>query len=86
MVARTPRAGGSREGAEAMILLLLDLFVQFAILNVIAFGGITALLPELHRLVVEQLLSQLFNLLLLMVIPTRSTQLHYLVALHLVAY
>ncbi len=37
-----------------MILLLLDLFVQFAILNVIAFGGITALLPELHRLVVEQ--------------------------------
>ena len=37
-----------------MILLLLDLFVQFAILNVIAFGGITALLPELHRLVVER--------------------------------
>ena len=37
-----------------MILLLLDLFVQFAILNIVAFGGITALLPELHRLVVEQ--------------------------------
>ena len=34
--------------------LLADLFLQFGILTVVAFGGITAMLPELHRLVVEQ--------------------------------
>ncbi|WP_407281042.1 chromate transporter [Aromatoleum evansii] len=34
--------------------LLADLFLQFSILTVVAFGGITAMLPELHRLVVEQ--------------------------------
>ena len=37
-----------------MIALLADLFVQFALLACVAFGGVTALLPELHRLVVEQ--------------------------------
>lgn len=34
--------------------LLIDLFVQFALLAGIAFGGATALLPELFRVVVEQ--------------------------------
>jgi chromate transporter len=34
--------------------LLADLFVQFSLLACVAFGGVTALLPELHRLVVEQ--------------------------------
>lgn len=34
--------------------LLLDLFIQFSLLAFVAFGGATALLPELHRLVVEQ--------------------------------
>ncbi len=33
--------------------LLLDLFVQLALLAFVAFGGATALLPELHRLVVD---------------------------------
>ncbi|BAL27417.1 chromate transporter [Azoarcus sp. KH32C] len=37
-----------------MIALLADLFLQLSILTVVAFGGITAMLPELHRLVVEQ--------------------------------
>lgn len=33
--------------------LLADLFVQFALLSFVAFGGATALLPELYRVVVE---------------------------------
>lgn len=32
---------------------LLDLFFQFALLSFVAFGGATALLPELFRVVVE---------------------------------
>lgn len=34
--------------------LVADLFIQFCLLNFVAFGGITAMLPEIHRLVVEQ--------------------------------
>lgn len=34
--------------------VLADLFAQLALLSLLAFGGITAMLPELHRLVVEQ--------------------------------
>lgn len=34
--------------------LLADLFFQFALLFCVAFGGATALLPEMHRVVVEQ--------------------------------
>ena len=34
--------------------LLLDLFNQCALLAMVAFGGASALLPEVHRLVVEQ--------------------------------
>ncbi len=34
--------------------LLLDLFLQFALLFCVAFGGASALLPEMHRVVVEQ--------------------------------
>lgn len=37
-----------------MIERLTDLFVQFSLLNFLAFGGITAMLPEIHRLVVDQ--------------------------------
>jgi chromate transporter len=37
-----------------MTSVLADLFAQFALLSLVAFGGVTALLPELHRLVVEQ--------------------------------
>ena len=37
-----------------MIVLLGDLFLQFVLISLVAFGGVTALLPELHRLVVEQ--------------------------------
>lgn len=37
-----------------MSALLGELFVQFALLALVAFGGATALLPELHRVVVEQ--------------------------------
>jgi chromate transporter len=37
-----------------MIALLADLFLQFGLLTLVAFGGVTAMLPELHRLVVEQ--------------------------------
>ena len=33
---------------------ITDLFVQFSLLNFVAFGGVTAMLPEIHRLVVEQ--------------------------------
>ncbi len=34
--------------------LLADLFLQFALLFCVAFGGATALLPEMQRLVVEE--------------------------------
>lgn len=34
--------------------LLADLFLQFALLFCVAFGGATALLPEMQRVVVEQ--------------------------------
>ena len=34
--------------------LVLELFREFAILSFVAFGGATALLPEMHRVVVEQ--------------------------------
>jgi chromate transporter len=37
-----------------MIALVLDLFLQFSLLACVAFGGATALLPEIQRLVVEQ--------------------------------
>ena len=33
---------------------ITDLFVQFSLLNFVAFGGVTAMLPEIHRLVVDQ--------------------------------
>jgi len=32
----------------------LELFLEFALLSFVAFGGATALLPEMHRVVVEQ--------------------------------
>lgn len=31
-----------------------ELFLEFALLSFVAFGGATALLPEMHRVVVEQ--------------------------------
>jgi chromate transporter len=34
--------------------LVLELFREFGLLAFVAFGGATALLPELHRVVVEQ--------------------------------
>lgn len=34
--------------------LALELFLEFALLSFVAFGGATALLPEMHRVVVEQ--------------------------------
>lgn len=34
--------------------LLADLFLQFALLFLVAFGGASALLPEMQRVVVEQ--------------------------------
>lgn len=34
--------------------LVSELFREFAILSFVAFGGATALLPEMHRVVVEQ--------------------------------
>ena len=34
--------------------VLTDLFVEFALLSFVAFGGATALLPELYRVVVDQ--------------------------------
>lgn len=37
-----------------MIERIADLFIQFSLLNFVAFGGITAMLPEIHRLVVDQ--------------------------------
>lgn len=33
--------------------LAVELFVEFALLSFVAFGGATALLPEMHRVVVE---------------------------------
>ena len=33
--------------------LIVELFLEFALLSCIAFGGATALLPEIHRVVVE---------------------------------
>lgn len=33
--------------------LALELFLEFALLSLVAFGGATALLPEMHRVVVE---------------------------------
>ncbi len=34
-------------------MIVLDLFLEFALLSFLAFGGATALLPEMHRVVVE---------------------------------
>lgn len=34
--------------------VLTDLFIEFALLSFVAFGGATALLPELYRVVVDQ--------------------------------
>ncbi len=34
-------------------MLLLELFLEFVLLSFMAFGGATALLPEMHRVVVE---------------------------------
>ena len=33
--------------------MVVDLFLEFALLACVAFGGATALLPEMHRVVVE---------------------------------
>lgn len=33
--------------------VVVELFLEFALLSVVAFGGATALLPEMHRVVVE---------------------------------
>jgi chromate transporter len=35
-------------------MIVLELFLEFALLSFVAFGGATALLPEMHRVVVEQ--------------------------------
>ena len=32
---------------------VVDLFLEFALLSFVAFGGATALLPEMHRVVVD---------------------------------
>lgn len=34
-------------------MIVVDLFLEFALLACVAFGGATALLPEMHRVVVE---------------------------------
>ena len=34
-------------------MIVFDLFVEFALLSLVAFGGATALLPEMHRVVVD---------------------------------
>ena len=34
-------------------MILLQLFLEFVLLSTMAFGGATALLPEMHRVVVE---------------------------------
>ena len=36
-----------------MPVIVFDLFLEFALLSFVAFGGATALLPEMHRVVVE---------------------------------
>jgi len=33
--------------------VVVDLFLEFALLALVAFGGATALLPEMHRVVVD---------------------------------
>lgn len=35
-------------------MIVIDLFLEFTLLSFVAFGGATALLPEMHRVVVEQ--------------------------------
>ena len=35
-------------------MLVLELFLEFTLLSFVAFGGATALLPEMHRIVVDQ--------------------------------
>jgi chromate transporter len=35
-------------------MIVVDLFLEFTLLSFVAFGGATALLPEMHRVVVEQ--------------------------------
>lgn len=35
-------------------MIVGELFLEFALLSFVAFGGATALLPEMHRVVVEQ--------------------------------
>jgi chromate transporter len=35
-------------------VIVAELFLEFALLAFVAFGGATALLPEMHRVVVEQ--------------------------------
>lgn len=35
-------------------MIVVELFLEFALLSFVAFGGATALLPEMHRVVVEQ--------------------------------
>ncbi len=34
-------------------MIVIQLFLEFALLSFVAFGGATALLPEMHRVVVE---------------------------------
>ena len=34
-------------------MIVVQLFLDFALLSFVAFGGATALLPEMHRVVVE---------------------------------
>lgn len=34
-------------------MIVVDLFLEFVLLSFVAFGGATALLPEMHRVVVE---------------------------------
>ena len=34
-------------------MIVVELFLEFALLSLVAFGGATALLPEMHRVVVE---------------------------------
>ena len=34
-------------------MIVVELFLEFALLSFVAFGGATALLPEMHRVVVE---------------------------------
>jgi chromate transporter len=35
-------------------MIVVELFLEFTLLSFVAFGGATALLPEMHRVVVEQ--------------------------------